>query len=89
MVTTPVGAEGLGLVDGVSALVRSSPADLVEAVLALRADPGLAARMAELAAERALDFSWDRVRAAVADGLLALEGGAPRPVRTHQADGTP
>ena len=62
LVTTPLGAAGLGIVPGVHALVEERPEDLADAVVSLLADParrrelGAAARIH--AAER---FDWDTI----------------------------
>lgn len=77
LVTTPVGAEGLGLEHGTHALICDSPASMAEAVVALLQDAHLAARLA--AAGRSLvagRFSWAVVRAATARWLEQVAPGS-------------
>lgn len=47
VVTTPIGAEGMGLVDGKDVLVADSPGEIAEAILRLHDDPGLWAHLAK------------------------------------------
>jgi glycosyltransferase involved in cell wall biosynthesis len=73
IVTTPVGAEGLGLVHGVSALIHTSGSEIADAVLALHHDPRLGWELANRAYEIAVQrFCWDSIRQATADWLREL-----------------
>lgn len=62
LVTTKVGAEGLGVVDGVNVVVRDKPADIAEESVRLLKNPGRMQLMAEkarmLVRER---FSWGKI----------------------------
>jgi glycosyltransferase involved in cell wall biosynthesis len=52
-----------------------NPLALAEAVVALRADPALAAQLAAGAEALALNFRWDTIAQATADFFLRLRGG--------------
>jgi glycosyltransferase involved in cell wall biosynthesis len=62
IVTTPIGCEGIGAVDGRHLLLGRTMAELADGVIRVLQDPALAARLGEagrrLAAER---YSWDEV----------------------------
>jgi len=65
VVTTPLGAEGLGATPGRHLLVAERPADFAAAVRRVLDDPGLAARLgAEGRALVVARFGWDAVAAA-------------------------
>lgn len=76
---TPVGLEGLGLEDGVSASIAEGAGSLAEALTHLLRDDATAARLAmagrALAEER---FGWDRLADVYLDRTL---GGTPRRLR--------
>jgi glycosyltransferase involved in cell wall biosynthesis len=73
IVTTPVGAEGLGLVHGVPALIHTSGSDIADAILALHDDPRLGWELANRAYEIAVQrFCWASIRKATADWLREL-----------------
>jgi glycosyltransferase involved in cell wall biosynthesis len=77
IVSTTLGAEGLGLEHGHEAWLATDAAGLGLGVLTLMSDPDRARAMAAAARARAeRDLSWDRVGARLADLLGALEGGA-------------
>jgi glycosyltransferase involved in cell wall biosynthesis len=62
VVTTPVGCQGLDLVDGEDALVRAAPEAFADAVCALLDRPEEAARLAANARRTAEErFSWDAI----------------------------
>ncbi len=73
VVSTPQGAEGLELVDGVSVLLASTPAQMAEALMRLAKSPPLcrqiAAQAHALACRR---FSWNAIQDALAAQLLDL-----------------
>lgn len=78
IVTTSVGAEGLGLTHGVSAMIAESAQDLAQALVTLRRDPALAQRLGEEASRIANEnFRWDSIRRATAEWLSGLAGGLP------------
>jgi len=69
IVSTRIGAEGIGLVDGEDALLADTPQDFADAVCRLLKDPALRERLgraARRAAER--DYGWD----AIGQRLLAV-----------------
>ena len=68
VVTTPIGAEGMGLVDGVHALIREDEAGLAEAVVRLYEDAELWTTLATNARLRAREWSPEVVR----ERLVAL-----------------
>ena len=70
IVTTPVGAEGLGLEHGVSALVRTSASELAGAIVDLHSDPKLALDLSTRAYELAIErFCWEKIREATSEWL--------------------
>ena len=79
IVTTPVGAEGLGIVDGEHALLATTPDEIASAVLKLNADPELAARLAASAHDLVhRRFSWDAIRTHTARWLTHLDRSCDR-----------
>jgi GT2 family glycosyltransferase len=70
-VTTSVGAEGIGLKDGASVLIRESAADFADAVLRLYSDEALWTETSNECRRVAQTFSPDAVRAQVAAALQA------------------
>jgi GT2 family glycosyltransferase len=70
-VTTPVGAEGIGLKDGSSALIRETAADFAEGVLRVYSDEALWTEMSNECRRVAQLFSPEAVRASVAEALQA------------------
>lgn len=86
IVTTPVGAEGLGLEHGVSALIRTSASDLAGAIVDLHRDPDLAwdlsSRAYELAAER---FCWEKIRKNTSEWLSQIMNARQAPGPKHVA----
>ena len=80
VVTTPVGAEGLGVVSGVHAVVGGTAAELAAGVDTVARDPALAASLAVAGHALARDsFTWDSVRGRTAALLAALAAGRPLP----------
>lgn len=75
VISTAKGAEGLGVRDGAHLLIAETAAGFVEAALALRDRPALAARLRtgarRLVARR---FSWDAAGVAVRRAVAALAG---------------
>jgi glycosyltransferase involved in cell wall biosynthesis len=62
VVSTAIGAEGLGAVDGDVILIRESPAAQAEAAVQLLSDPHARAELAERASAWVRErFSWDRL----------------------------
>lgn len=81
IVTTSLGCEGLGFVDGVHAEIADDPAEFARRVIALARDPVRRARLAEAARLHAMAaFSADAVTATLERNLRAL---------VRSADGTP
>ncbi|QEC46876.1 glycosyltransferase [Baekduia soli] len=77
VVTTTIGAEGMGLVDGEHALVADDPAQLAAAVVALHTDAGLWGRLADagrarLAAALSPAVAHRALRALLADAAPQL-----------------
>lgn len=74
VITTPLGARGIGGIDGHHYLVRECAA-MADSIAGLLTNPSLAARLAEqaylLVKER---FDWRRIAAGFVDRLLALGG---------------
>jgi polysaccharide biosynthesis protein PslH len=62
-VSTPLGAEGIGFVDGRDGLLAADPAGLAAAAAAVLADPALAARLAAGGRALAARFRWPEVTA--------------------------
>jgi glycosyltransferase involved in cell wall biosynthesis len=70
---TAVGMEGLGIDNGVHALVADDPAPLADAVVRLLTDEALASRIAAAGADHARHrFAWDAVGRRFVDALLEL-----------------
>jgi polysaccharide biosynthesis protein PslH len=73
IVSTPQGAEGLDLVDGVSVLLASTPAEMAAALTRLAKSPELCRQIAaeahSLARKR---FSWDAIQDALSSELVNL-----------------
>jgi GT2 family glycosyltransferase len=70
VVTTPIGDEGLGLMDGTEALIGEGPDDLARAVVRLFREAGLAERLAD-GGRAYVDarLSADRTRSVLLDAL--------------------
>jgi sugar transferase (PEP-CTERM/EpsH1 system associated) len=88
LISTPVGAEGLPLRDGVDAILAEEPGAFADAVVSVLGDPGrarsLAASGAELVRAR---YGWDRVAAQFAAACEATAAGR-RPSRSAPELGT-
>jgi glycosyltransferase involved in cell wall biosynthesis len=70
VVSTTVGAEGLGLVDGRHILVRDSHREIAEAIVALSRDPAMGARLAtESRNELVTRFSTDAAKGRLREWL--------------------
>jgi polysaccharide biosynthesis protein PslH len=73
LISTPQGAEGLDLVDGVSVLLASTPAEMAEALMRLAKSPQLCRQIAaeahSLARKR---FSWDAIQDDLSSELVNL-----------------
>jgi len=83
VVSTPVGAEGLPLRDGVDGLLAAEPQAFADAVVALLGDPARAAAMGQAAAAHVRrDFGWDAVAARFAEtcAAVAAPGAGAAPV---------
>src|SRR5262249_37897863 len=77
ILSTRVGAEGLGLTDGSDLLLADTPADLAAAAIRLLGDPGLRDRLAAHARQTALRrFSWEAVVQTLEDVYASI---LPRP----------
>lgn len=89
VVTTTMGAEGLGAQYGEHILTADTPRDFAEAILRLRRDPELAARMTEKA-RRLVEarFDWEPIAARL-DELLHQAAGLPLASDRVQTAGTP
>jgi glycosyltransferase involved in cell wall biosynthesis len=71
IVTTPVGAEGLGLNSGTHALIASSPEDFARSVVALFRDPVLAQSISRQGGDLIRSrFLWSAIRDRLADWLI-------------------
>ena len=84
IVTTPVGAEGLGLEHRVSALIRNSGPEIADAIVALREDPDLGLALSDRAYDLAVQrFRWESIREATADWLrqMTLPSQTAQPAR--------
>jgi glycosyltransferase involved in cell wall biosynthesis len=73
VVSTPVGCQGLDLVDGYDALIRSTPEEFAAAICDLLSDPARRNAMAA-AARRTVErrFSWDAIADCAYAGYLRL-----------------
>ncbi len=73
VVSTPVGCQGLDLVDGCDALIRSTPQDFAAAICDLLGDPARREAIAT-AARRTVEqrFSWDAIAERAHAGYLKL-----------------
>ena len=70
VVSTSIGCEGLGAVDGETILVADSPKQFAEQCLGLLSDPELGARLARQAYEYAKErFDWQKIYAAVDEAV--------------------
>ncbi len=80
LVTTPIGAEGIGLLPGVHASIASSAEDFAAAIAMLADDPEQAAAMAQRARHLVEStFSWPSIQERLADWLAkAASGRHPR-----------
>lgn len=78
IVTTEVGAQGIPIEDGETALVRSSPAEFVAAIERLRGSESLRSDLAESAADLGRQFRWESRLDAYEDVLAALTDDANR-----------
>jgi len=73
VVSTPAGCAGLGLRDGLDALIRAGWAEFAEAACELLADPSLRARIASEARRTAeARFSWTAIAEAAFESYQAL-----------------
>jgi|HubBroStandDraft_1064217.scaffolds.fasta_scaffold00034_25 polysaccharide biosynthesis protein PslH len=73
IVSTPQGAEGLDLVDGESALLASTPAEMALALMRLAESPQLCRQIAAGAHSLARSrFSWESIQDALASELVNL-----------------
>ena len=80
LVTTPIGAEGIGLLPGVHASIASSAIGFAQAIIALADDPEKAAAMAQRARQLIEStFSWPGIQERLADWLA--EAASSRRVR--------
>jgi polysaccharide biosynthesis protein PslH len=82
IVSTPIGAEGLGLIDGENALLADTPETFAAAVCRLLDDPALRARLGRAAralAERR--FGWDAIGLRLCGIYDEVLGAAPRLAR--------
>lgn len=71
LVTTPVGAEGIGLVAGVHALIASSARDFANAILSLTDDPQRASTIARQGRDFVEStFPWPAIQRRLADWLV-------------------
>lgn len=93
VVSTTIGAEGLGAVDGVDALLADDPDAFASACRRVLTDAGLRNRLAvNGAARRAADFDWEVIRSAfgaLVDGIVeqaTTYAGAGRPLIDEVAD---
>lgn len=62
VVTTTIGSEGIGVRDGVEALVRDNPEEIAKAIVEILKNPGKAEKLAEQArklVER--EYSWEKM----------------------------
>lgn len=88
MVSTSVGAEGLGLLDGRELLIADESQPFADAVLRLIGDPGLRQRLSQQARDAAVQrFSWEAVGATLTDIYESLvpSAAAGRDTRVHRA----
>ncbi len=70
VITTGVGAEGLGLTHGVDVWLAETPSEFVEGVLRLKRDPEFSARLAANARERVAEyFIWPAIETRLANWL--------------------
>ena len=73
VVTTPVGAEGLGLSSGTHAMIASTPEDFARSVVMLFRDPALAQSISQQARDLIRSrFLWPVIRDRLADWLLTV-----------------
>jgi glycosyltransferase involved in cell wall biosynthesis len=80
LVTTPIGAEGIGLVPDVHASVASSAEDFAEAITMLADDPDKAAATAQRARQLVEStFSWPGIQQRLADWLAAAVSSQQAP----------
>jgi Glycosyltransferase len=71
LVTTPVGAEGIGLVAGVHALIAASASDFANAIVSLADDPDRAATIARQGRDFVEStFPWPAIQRRLADWLV-------------------
>jgi glycosyltransferase involved in cell wall biosynthesis len=86
VVATRLATEGLPLVDGTHLLHAEAPEAFVEALLRLRRDPALAARLTEAAWKVAQEFDWRRIGARLVELYRGWsKGERPRPAALSSA----
>jgi glycosyltransferase involved in cell wall biosynthesis len=72
VVTTPVGASGIDLTDGETALIRDSSEAFVDAIQRLTDSPELATRLGRNASDLGKQYTWTRLLADYDEVLTAL-----------------
>ena len=76
-VSTTIGAEGMGIVDGVHAMVRDDPAGFAEAVVALYGDPALWEKIADQGRRLVEDRFGDAANQSAFCRVLDAAGALP------------
>jgi glycosyltransferase involved in cell wall biosynthesis len=77
IVSTPLGCEGLSVSDGHDILIRDTPKQFAEAILALRADPQLAIQLRTAGRKLVEDqYDWTRMFEQLETEMLALVNSA-------------
>jgi len=87
IVCTRLASEGLPLTDGVHLLHAETPEDFVAALLRLRQEPQLAARLTDSAWQTAQDFDWRRIGARLVALYRAWTAGEPMPAPARSSAG--
>jgi glycosyltransferase involved in cell wall biosynthesis len=87
IVATRLASEGLPFRDGAHLLHAESPEDFVNALLRLRREPGLAARLSEAAAQVAQDYDWRRIGARLVELYRTWSSGEPARPRALSSAG--
>jgi glycosyltransferase involved in cell wall biosynthesis len=89
MVTTSVGAEGLDLEDGKTAIIADSPNDFASAVVRICTDPALHRRLSEEGRAHARQrWGLTLIEDRLLEALESLRGLRPKPLSTKDRIGT-
>ncbi|HEY1335498.1 MAG TPA: hypothetical protein VGF31_14645, partial [Myxococcaceae bacterium] len=87
IVATRLASEGLPFRDGVHLIHAESPEEFVSALLRVRSEPGLAARLTGAASQLAEDYDWRRIGSRLVELYRAWSSGEPARPRVLSSAG--